>query len=356
MRKSLLAFCTLLLLIAPEVHAQQIVHPERGSALRVDLLDAARPVFARETNGQVEFVVRQLNVMNNWAFGDVRLQRPGGTPIDWTRTKYAEDLKAGMFDPSGSFFLARRTAAGWTVLQYATGPTDIAWDSWRLDYHLPNALFERCMKAGAVDEIAQGELAQGMFQDAAGRPEQAFILTLPGAVCLSGADETDNVKNANTIHLYTSNDALQKKMQRLVGGIVFVRGKPFGAITVHHHAPIVMDISEIEWRSSASADDNRSYAGPFTTQVLYTMCSQDNAISREKCILYIQGLIYGLNTQKSMQEQGAPVCLPAMSSETARVRILIFIEANTGGKPSNNKDGGDWMAFMGLAVGNICNK
>jgi hypothetical protein len=25
-----------------------------------------------------------------------------------------------------------------------------------------------------------------------------------------------------------------------------------------------------------------------------------------------------------------------------------------GGKPSSNKDGGDWMAFMGLAAGNVC--
>ena len=30
------------------------------------------------------------------------------------------------------------------------------------------------------------------------------------------------------------------------GKTVLVRGKPFGAATVHHHAPIVMDISEID--------------------------------------------------------------------------------------------------------------
>jgi hypothetical protein len=106
----------------------------------------------------------------------------------------------------------------------------------------------------------------------------------------------------------------------------------------------------------ARADEPKDYTGPFTTQVLYTMCSQNDASSREKCDLYIQGLLYGLTTQRSMQENGMPVCLPKMSPEAARVRILQFIDGTTGGRPSNNKDGGDWMAFMGAASGNICKK
>ena len=96
------------------------------------------------------------------------------------------------------------------------------------------------------------------------------------------------------------------------------------------------------------------YTGPFTTQFLYTMCSRDDLISREKCNLYIQGLLYGLRTEKSVQEGGKSVCLQEIDPETARVRILEFIDGITGGNPSNNKDGGDWMAFMGVAAGNIC--
>ena len=42
---------------------------------------------------------------------------------------------------------------------------------------------------------------------------------------------------------------------------------------------------------------------------------------------------------------------PDMSPEIARLRILNFINGVTGGRPSNNKDGGDWMAFMGVAAG-----
>lgn len=108
--------------------------------------------------------------------------------------------------------------------------------------------------------------------------------------------------------------------------------------------------------SAAHADSVKDYVGPFSTQVLYTMCSQNDANSREKCDLYIQGLLYGLKTQRAMQENGMPICLPEMNLEAARARILQFIDGTTGGRPSNNKDGGDWMAFMGVASGNICKK
>jgi len=105
-------------------------------------------------------------------------------------------------------------------------------------------------------------------------------------------------------------------------------------------------------RAQSPAD----YVGPFTTQALYTMCSENDAVSREKCDLYLQGLLYGLNTARSMQEHGTPVCLPKMRPEEARARVLQLIDATTGRNPSTNKDGGDWMAFMGVASGNLCKK
>jgi hypothetical protein len=55
-----------------------------------------------------------------------------------------------------------------------------------------------------------------------------------------------------------------------------------------------------------------------------------------------------------MQQNGMPVCLPETTPEEARLRILNFIDGVTGGNPPNNKDGGDWIAFTGVATGNIC--
>ena len=96
------------------------------------------------------------------------------------------------------------------------------------------------------------------------------------------------------------------------------------------------------------------YTGPFTAQTLYTMCSQQK--TREKCLAYIQGLEYGIAISKSMAEKSPSLrfCPPRMTPEEARVRILQFIDGATKGKPSNNKDAGDWMAYMGIVAGNIC--
>ena len=101
-----------------------------------------------------------------------------------------------------------------------------------------------------------------------------------------------------------------------------------------------------------AAEDIKDYVGPFPTEALHAMCSQ--ASQRDKCLMYIQGLMYGLKTQRAMQEHGTPVCVPEMSAEEARVRILKLIDTATAGDPTKNKDGGDWMAFMGLAAGNLC--
>ncbi len=123
--------------------SQNAYQPEKGSELRKTLLDAARPVFEAESRGPVEFVVHRLNVMDGWAFGDVLLQRPGGKPVDWSKTKYGEDEKNGAFDAGGSFFLLRQSGSKWTVVEFASGPTDIAWDSWRQEHGLPEQLFKR---------------------------------------------------------------------------------------------------------------------------------------------------------------------------------------------------------------------
>ena len=141
-------------------------------------------------------------------------------------------------------------------------------------------------------------------------------------------------------------------LSRIVNGPVLIRvdiyrgsSGPFVRVTVLDKPP---------GDTAASDDAIKNYDGPFTTDVLYAMCSQTDTASREKCNLYLQGLLYGLTIQKSMQQKGTSVCLPEMTPETARQRILQFIDAATGGNPSRNKDGGDWMAFMGVATGNIC--
>ena len=103
-----------------------------------------------------------------------------------------------------------------------------------------------CMKSNVDGAMAEGRLSLGQFEDAAGRPEQAFILTLPAPACLSGEEELDNQKNVETVHVFSFDDGLLAGLKKYVGKDVRVRGTPFPAHTAHHHAPIVMSITEID--------------------------------------------------------------------------------------------------------------
>ncbi len=107
------------------------------------------------------------------------------------------------------------------------------------------ALADRCLQAGG-EETLIGTISAGEFQDAAGRPESALILNLSDAECLTGEEETDQIDSTTTVHIFGEDDALHKKLQDAVGQEVLVLGTPFGAMTVHHHAPVVMEVKAVQ--------------------------------------------------------------------------------------------------------------
>ena len=129
-----------LLGLAPAHEAAAQVTPPRGSALRAELMDALRPTVSAEIGGPIEFVVTDLRVMPPWAYAYVRPQRPGGAPIDWSRTKFREDMASGTMS-DGVMALLRREGAGWRIIEYVIGPSDVAWDGWRQERGLPRRLF-----------------------------------------------------------------------------------------------------------------------------------------------------------------------------------------------------------------------
>ena len=103
-----------------------------------------------------------------------------------------------------------------------------------------------CMSDQSNREIAEGRLSIASKRDAAGRPEKPYILTLASPACLTAKDPEDSVKSSRAIHIFSSQDKVHAQIAKLVGKTVLVRGQPFAAHTAHHHAPIVMDIAEID--------------------------------------------------------------------------------------------------------------
>jgi hypothetical protein len=103
-----------------------------------------------------------------------------------------------------------------------------------------------CLKANVEGQSAAGQLTIVRAHDAAGRPERPYILRLAASSCLDADDPDDVVKSTRTIHVFPADEKLQPAFRRLVGKMVVVRGNPFPQLTAHHHAPIVMQVTEID--------------------------------------------------------------------------------------------------------------
>ena len=117
-----------------------------------------------------------------------------------------------------------------------------------LAFSLPGATaFAECLQANKDDQVAEGRLTSVVVSvpDYALK-EQAYILRLVAPACLEGEDEYDRVDKSDRIHVYSTEDKLRKQLRQLVGKNVRVHGSPFGEMTAHHHAPIVMGISSVE--------------------------------------------------------------------------------------------------------------
>lgn len=114
--------------------------PQPGSPERAAILDAARAPVQKALGKPVQFVVKQLNVLNHWAFVYATMQGPGGTPIDYAGTPFAQAAEHGA--KSDDYLALLRMRDGkWQVLADSIGPTDVAWATWPEQYGAPQALF-----------------------------------------------------------------------------------------------------------------------------------------------------------------------------------------------------------------------
>ncbi len=119
--------------------AGSVYTPGRGDPDRKAILNSVRPRIEHETRGAVEFVVRTLNVMDDWAFAVLDPQRPGGRQIRIEDTIHAAD--ADFMDGLTVYALSRRTSGGWRLVESVTGPTDVAYDPWPEIFGAPRAIF-----------------------------------------------------------------------------------------------------------------------------------------------------------------------------------------------------------------------
>lgn len=99
------------------------------------------------------------------------------------------------------------------------------------------ALAADCASANADGAIAEGHLVVR---------DDAYILRLPQGLCLKGDDEFDNVEATTELHVFGADAAANRKIAKLVGQDVRLRGRLMGAHTQHHKAPIIMEVGEAD--------------------------------------------------------------------------------------------------------------
>jgi len=110
--------------------------PRPGSDERRLVLDAARVPVEKDVGQPVVFRIQTLRVTPDWAFVAGTPTRPDGTAVDYTRSIYAEDVKAGTFSGEAAVLLAR-DGAGWRVITYSVGYGDVVWDTWDEEFGAP---------------------------------------------------------------------------------------------------------------------------------------------------------------------------------------------------------------------------
>ena len=104
-----------------------------------------------------------------------------------------------------------------------------------------------CLVANRDDQQATGRLERLKIKIEAYRlTETAFILSLPAPACLEGEDEYDKVDSTKRIHVFSMDGEILGKLRSSVGKTIRVSGSAFGEQTIHHHAPIVMNVTKVE--------------------------------------------------------------------------------------------------------------
>ena len=99
------------------------------------------------------------------------------------------------------------------------------------------ALANDCRRANEAGAIAEGRLIER---------DGAIVLKLPQAMCLEGPEDSDGVPASAEVHVYSLDDRIHETLRGLIGKDVHLRGSLMGAITQHHKAPIVMQVTEAD--------------------------------------------------------------------------------------------------------------
>jgi hypothetical protein len=154
--------------------------PPRGSPIRAAIIDAVRPLVEAEVGAPVVLFVKAINVEGPFAFVSMTPARPGGQPIDWSRTRHARAKAADMISDVSQALLSGGDQS-WSVIEFAFGPTDVPWEAWVSRHRAPRRLFEQAYDQAQADSPAVPAAAPSVSPSAPPPPPPAPAQPQPKA-------------------------------------------------------------------------------------------------------------------------------------------------------------------------------
>ncbi len=106
------------------------------------ILNTLRSKVMPQLKQDVTFVVRSLQIKNNYAFLKGNVRDINGGQINFRKTIFKEDVEQGMFDGDPVYALFKKVNGNWKYLIHAIGPTDVVYSCWASIYKAPKALFD----------------------------------------------------------------------------------------------------------------------------------------------------------------------------------------------------------------------
>ena len=137
--------CFLLLPAITQSFAQEKIidiTKDRQSADRTIILNILRTKVKPQIKQDVTFVVRSLQLKNNYAFLKGNVKYADGKEIDFRKTIFKEAFENGMFDGDSIYALCKKVNGKWKYLVHAVGPTDVVYTCWASTYKAPKELFD----------------------------------------------------------------------------------------------------------------------------------------------------------------------------------------------------------------------
>jgi hypothetical protein len=149
MRGMILALAALAAACSPPAQKAEVppgepgIPAEASNPERDAMTAALAPRVQAEIGQPVSFTVTTMRVENDWGWLVAQPWTPDGAQIDWSQTRYAERAAEGMLDGGGTTYaLLRRENGQWRVVDFAVGPTDVAWADWSERHGAPASLMQ----------------------------------------------------------------------------------------------------------------------------------------------------------------------------------------------------------------------